>query len=247
MIDISKMEKLPCSETSNGGDLYLDNGILYKFYNAKRSFMDEKERNVNYLREHPLFRPHVIEMFYDNGEFIGYSQEYIDNSKNFREAITDKNLSYERKIELIRDVFSKLRMLHERGIVVGDMHSKNLLYNEDGGYLIDLDEIRFLGVDDFKFEDKYLIKPSSDKPHIKVASPYTDNVKTTIACLSMLVGFDLETLVDDKILHLSVVKDWLNMNMSDIELRDKIFKLLDSKDEVIYFDEILTSKGKGLK
>lgn len=247
MIDVGKMRKLSCSETSNGGDLYLYNGVLYKFYNTNRSFIEEKERNVNYLKEQSLFAPYVIEIFYENGEFIGYSLEYINNSRNFREAIDDNSLSYERKIELINGIFSKLRMLHERGIVVGDMHAQNLLYNDEDSYLIDLDEIRFIGVDDFKFEDKYLIKPCNGKPHINVASPYTDNVKTTIACLSMLVGFDMESLIVDKILNISDVKDWLIRYMDDIQLRNRIFELLDSKDEVIYFDEVLNNKGRGAK
>lgn len=192
--------------SSNGGKLYLEDGILYKFYEDNRSFIEEKERNVLFFKEHPLFSLKIGITFYEGDYFLGFSQEFIPNSRTFKDAIGDESISDNIKMSAVIGVFKKMRMLHEHGILVGDMHSRNIIFDENDGYIIDLDEVRFKGVDDFKFQELYQIQIDEESPRIKVASEYTDNVKATVSALSLLYGFDFEELVVDKVLRIDDLK-----------------------------------------
>lgn len=228
-------------DSNNGGNLYTDYQLLYKLFDDNPCFLDEKERNVHYLYKKRLFHPYVLDILYHGfgkkKRFLGYVQEFIPNAKTFRDGISDQEISYEEKEKIIGDVFDKLRILHAEDKYLGDVHLENFIYNEDGGYIIDLDEIRFQGVDDFNFEDCYLIKPDHNSPAIRIADRYTDNVKTMIASLSFLYGFDLEAIVKNG--TLVDVKQYLECMIEDKEFQGKVFQILDCRDEVTYFDEIL--------
>lgn len=235
------------NEPTNGGNLYLEDGILYKFFEDNRSFIDEKERNVLYFKNNPLFSPKIGITFYEGTEFLGFSQEFIPGCKTFKDAIGDESISYDNKVSAINGVFSKMRTLHENGVLVGDMHSRNIIFNASDGYIVDLDEVRFKGVDDFKFEELYQLKIDENSPHIKVANEYTDNVKATVSALSLLYGVDFEELIHDKILRVDELKDAIEAVISDGDFKAEVFRVLDSKDEVVYFDEVLAKQNTDKK
>ncbi len=234
-------------DSSNGGKLYLEDGILYKFYEDNRSFIEEKERNVLFFKKHPLFSPKIGITFYEGDYFLGFSQEFIPNSRTFKDAIGDESINDSIKRNAVSGVFRKMRMLHEYGVFVGDMHSRNIIFNENDGYIIDLDEVKFKGVDDFKFQELYQIQVDGESPRIKVASEYTDNVKATVSALSLLYGFDFEELVVDKVLRIDDLKRCVGAIISDDDFKGSVFEVLDSKDKVVYFDEVLEKQNKNVK
>ncbi len=225
--------------TNSSANLYLIDGLLYKvFYD--NAFIVEKMRNLTFLIKEKPIKPNAIDLLESDGELVGYIQEFIPCAKTFKEGIDDSN--YELKYKAVLDVFKSIKKIHSLGYVIGDVHSKNFIYNYDGGYLIDLDEIRIPEEDDWKFRDYYLVKKNNRTPNIKKESFYTDNVKATISSLSLLLGFDLEEVVRDESLEtLKIYIDWL---INDDELKNQIFEIFDRSDQVIYFDEILESKAK---
>lgn len=238
------MEKdLLVNEPTNGGSVFLENGILYKFFEDNRCFIEEKERNVLFFKENPMFSPKIGITFYNGTDFLGYSMEYIPGCKTFKDAIGDGEITHDIRVKAINGVYSKLKLLHKCDILVGDMHSRNVIFNNNDGYIVDLDEVRFKGEDDFKFEEFYQLKFSEDSPQIKVASAYTDNIKAMISCLSLLYGVDFEDLIHDKVLRIDELRDAIDVVISDGEFKGDVFRLLDSRDEVIYFDEILAKQN----
>ena len=240
------MEKVTNKRT-NGGSVYRSGESLYKFYDDNNAWIDEKKRNVLYFKNNRLIHPYMEVTFFEGDHFLGFSQEYIENLGTFKDGVSDNRLSGDAKNAIVMSVFQKLKTLHSNGILVGDLHADNIIYNDTEGFIVDLDEVRFKGQDDFKFEEMYQIKPDDGTPHIKVASEYTDNVKATVAALSFLYGFDLEDLIIDKVLKVSMVKEWVSTMISDTDFRQDIYRVLDSRDKVIYFDEVLEKQQNNVK
>ena len=173
--------------------------------------------------------------------------EFISGCRTFKDAIGDEKISHDTRVKAINGVYSKLKQLHKCDIFVGDMHSRNVIFNNDDGFIIDLDEVRFKGEDDFKFEELYQLKFDENSPQIKVASAYTDNIKAMVSCLSLLYGVDFEELVHDKVLRIDELRDTIDVVISDGDFKGEVFKIIDSHDEVIYFDEILAKQNVNKK
>ncbi len=227
--------------TNSSTNLYLIDDQLYKFF-YDNSFIIEKERNIDYLIRHTPIVPKPLRFAYSQDEIIGYTQEFIPRAKTFKEGIEDQN--YDIKYKAVLDVFKSIKKIHECGFIIGDVHSRNFIYNESGGYLIDLDEMRIPKIDDWKFRDYYLVRRHNNSPEIRVESQYTDNVKATIASLSLLLGFDLEeTARDESLDTLKIYIDWL---INDDDTKAQIFELFDNPKQPFYLDDILEGNNKVL-
>ena len=75
-----------------------------------------------------------------------------------------------------------IRVLHSKGIIIGDVHSRNMLYDENGGYLIDLDEIRLKEEENYLFTEYYYVHFHMKDNYLK-SSKNTDNIKASICSL----------------------------------------------------------------
>ena len=222
-------------EYNNGGSLYLVNGYLYKVYDEITYFIEEKERNINFLMTHNIPNsPKIYQKLYKNNEFNGYVMEYIDNSYTFREALK-MNIDFFSKVGAIIDIYKSLRVLHSYNLCLGDIHLSNFLYKDGKGYLIDLDEIRF-PEDNFKFRERYLVKDNIHSKLSKQATFITDNIKVCICSLSFLYNIDLEYIICNY--SLESVRNILRFLMSPKEYKE-IIKVLDVNN-LYYFDEVLT-------
>lgn len=225
-------------EHNNGGTLYLINNFLYKYYNEVNYFIEEKERNINFLMENTIPNtPQIIEKLTKNGEFCGYVMEYINDSKTLREGMKE-NIPEERKLSIIADIYQSLKIIHELGACLGDIHMDNFLFQEDKGFIIDLDEIRFPG-DEFKFRECYLIREHKDAIASKKATRNTDNIKVAICCLSFLYQVDLEEMIIKN--SLQEVKEKLKsmLPLSQYEALEKIFDF----NNLYYLDDIICSSN----
>ena len=209
--------------------LFIQNGILYKVF-SDNSFISEKERNINFLIKNKVPNsPNIFGKLYDKSTFCGYEMEYIPNALSFRQAISE-DIPMDKKIQAVKDIYEAMKFLHVHNIYIGDIHLDNMLITDNGGYLVDLEEVRFPG-DEFKFKQYYLVRPNSKEFKINVPSRYTDNVKLMICSLSLLLGKDLETYVD-RMGH--------DINLE--ELYHNVVLPLNNEDLSSYFEELM--KGK---
>ena len=212
--------------------------LLCKFLDTN-FFIDEVERNIDYLISHHVPHTAVIDdKLYIKKKFSGYSMEYLKNTITFRRA-TSKKISNELKISAIMDIYETIRYLHHHHICFGDVHLDNFLISADGkGYVIDLDYLAFPG-DELKFQQLYCIQKKHDTPYLNEVTPYTDNVKMVISSLSLFMEIDLEKMfVKDGCICLEDIAVFLHQYYSDYEL-DQYFQQLIYQDEVIYFDDFL--------
>ena len=236
MKEIEKYKIKTNDEHNNGGTLYLINNFLYKYYNTVNYFIEEKERNINFLMENPIPNtPKIIKKLTENGEFYGYIMEYIADSKTLREGMKE-NIPEDNKLSIIADIYQALKTIHELGACLGDIHMDNFLFQGEKGFIIDLDEIRFPG-DEFKFRECYLIKEYKDSMVSKKATKNTDNIKVAICCLSFLYQVDLEEIIIKK--SLQEVKEKLKsiIPLPQYEAITKIFDL----NHLYYLDDIICS------
>ncbi len=239
---LNGLKKIDGCRSSNVG-LYLNasEDVLYKIYTNSDTFdLDIVERNIKFLKEHNLFRPRVIDILYDeNGFFIGYSQEYIRDAKTFVDGISDENLTMERKFEIIYNVFRSIRKIHSYCGWIGDVHSRNLLYTDEGGFLIDLDDLRFDRDDNMPLSELYYVYEDYDSSYLE-SSPRTDNIKATLSALSVLYGFEFEDIIYDKSLH--EIMTYLSYFTDDDELLEDFKKIFFDKDNILYFDDVLRKR-----
>lgn len=200
MINITRkeLEKLPVISASghnNGGTIYIkDDETLYKVFHNSYFFIDEKERNADFLIRATLSCPKPIDKIYIDGEFYGYSEPYIKNAKSFLAAIKENNNDIDKET-IISDVFRQLQELHQYEVYLGDVHLDNFIFDESHGYIIDLDDIRFKDIDNFKFTEFYLLRNNKNSNMQKMANERSDIMKTFICCLSFYYNTDLESLV----------------------------------------------------
>ena len=217
---------------------------LYKFFTDYKC-NEERKRNIQFFRENPMFSPKINYTFNSGNILLGYSMEFIPGCITFKDAIGDESYSHEDKVKAINGIFSKLKMLHKCDILVGDMHAQNIMFNGQDGYIVDLDEVRFKE-DANKFESTYKLQ-SEDGTVIDEESYYTDNVKATVCALSLLYGVDFEDIMHHGTMKISDLKAAIDVVISDGDFKGDVFKLLDSRDEVIYFDDVLVKQNTNTK
>ncbi|HIS38062.1 MAG TPA: hypothetical protein IAB45_00930 [Candidatus Onthousia faecavium] len=227
---------------NNGGNLYKANEeILYKVFKDFYAFQDEVERNIDFQIDNPIPNtPRIYDKLFIDGKFSGYSMEYIHNSITFREAI-NKGIDQQTKLQAIEDVYTALKFLHQNNIFLGDIHSDNFLINADGhGYIIDLDYMRF-PLDEYKFQQCYVIKPNDNAYKENIASKYTDNAKLMISSLSPLLDKDLENFIskNDHTINLEEINNKVILPLNDSRL-DDYFMRLQNHEDVEYFSDFLS-------
>ncbi len=243
MIENLERYKIKTNEKhNNGGTLYLINNLLYKYYGEVNYFIEEKERNIDFLIKKIIPNtPRIIEKLEKNGQFCGYIMEHIRDSKTLREGMKE-NIPEDIKLSIIADIYQALKALHELGACLGDIHMDNFLFQGDRGFAIDLDEIRFPG-DEFKFRECYLVKEYKDSMISKKATKNTDNIKVAICCLSFLYQVDLEEIIMNN--SLKEVKEKLRiiLPLSQYKTIEKVFDL----NNLYYLDDIICSTNAHIK
>ena len=129
--------------------------------------------------------------------------------------------------------------MHSFDVFLGDIHSDNMLVKDGRGYLIDLEEIRFLG-DEFKFKQCYLVRPNNNSSKINIPSKYTDNVKLMICSLSLLLGDDLEKYIDSMRyeINLETIYYEVILLLQNDDLSDYFEKMMEG-NFIEYFSDFL--------
>lgn len=196
-MDYNKINELPSLRKDNyfGEEIFIENDETLIKIIEKDSL-----ESLSYLAEIPEHE-HVIKPF-DVGKII-YSLPPESNSKQYstyyrmrylKETKTllnmyKENISYEQKMEYAKQLFSALQFLHQY-IVIGDIHSRNLLVDEKNAYIIDLDDFKKKGT--FKQIDcLYYINIL----RILGNNKYTDIIKMYIECLSLILEINLDKFI----------------------------------------------------
>ena len=226
-------------------ELSTDGISLGKFFNDYKN-NDERIRNIKFFRENPMFSPKINYTFSSGNLLLGYNMEFIPGCITFKDAIGDDSYTHEDKLRAITGVFDKLKALHKCDILIGDMHAQNIMFNSEDGYIVDLDEVRFLEEDAGKFDSAYHLV-SEDGTVIEEESFYIDNVKATVCCLSLLYGVDFEDIMHHGVLKITDLKEAIDTIISEKDFKEDIFSMLDSKDVVVYFDEVLAKQNVSKK
>lgn len=226
---------------NNEGNLYIANeATIYKIFRDLYSFQSEIERNITFQINTPIPNtPRIYDKLFKEEIFSGYSMECLQNVKTFRAAI-NSHISPEAKQKGCQDIYTALKFLHQYSIFLGDIHLDNFLISPTGnGYITDLDYMRFPG-DEYKFTQCYLIRPNSKANKINIASTYTDNIKVMISCLSLLLGIDLENLIDPNSHAINIEELYyqiiLPLNQPDL---NEYFKRIQNQEEVEYFSDYM--------
>lgn len=229
------------SMVATNSSLDVADDSLYKFF-TDYNCNDERKRNIQFFRDNPMFSPKINFGFNSGSTLLGYSMEFIPGCITFKDAIVEEDISHDDKLKAINGIFSKLKLLHKCDIIVGDMHSQNIMFNSQDGYIVDLDEVRFLGDDPGKFDSAYHLV-LDDGTVIEEENFYTDNVKTTICALSLLYGVDFEDIMHHGKIRIPDLKMAIDTVISDGDFKGEIFSLLDNTDKVVYFDDILAKQN----
>ena len=242
--DLEKYSVLKSDGYNTDSTIYIvDDHTLYKIFKDDYIFYDEKVRNIKFLLDKEI--PYAItpeDIIVIDGKVWGYKMLYLKDSKTLRKGIQDIETSLEDKAMIIKKIYIALRGLHDLGIFLGDIHLDNFLYSNDSGFIIDLDDIRFL-FEQHNNRSYYFVKTASDKNSLAIEDQYTDNLKAMIYSLSFLLNIDLETMVKKGNLMDSIRE--LNLP-EDVELY--ISAVIDSgKEEILYFDDIVDFVVESLK
>ena len=247
--DLKNIKKLGFgSETFNsGGNIYqYSDDVLYKIVD-EYFFRDEIERNVDYLMCHDV--PCTVKIYdkiYFNDNFFGYSMRYLKNAVTFRTA-TYLKIDFDKAIDAVQCIYQAMRYLHDRNILIGDLHLDNMMIDNCGyGYLIDLDYMVFPG-DEYKFRKLYDIKYRRDGYRVSLSSKNTDNVRAMICALSIIFGIDLESKFRYYFeINLESMYDGFIQSLHLNNLSDYFLRIVSGED-VEYFDEFLEDNYSKLK
>ena len=222
--------------------IYYDSEYIYKIVDSKLFFPKQFERNIEYLINNPLPNsPRIYEKILMDGEFYGYVTEYIKDGLTFREAL-NSDLTEQDRAKAIIDIHECLKTLHANNITIGDIHLDNLLIQENKGYIVDLDYMRFKGEEKL-FNSCYDIKQKNNLDKITEASVYSDITKIMLLSLSLLIKMNLESLVNnlDKSIHLENIFDIVIQSTHNNKLINYFERVMNG--EAIYFDDFLIENG----
>lgn len=80
-------------------------------------------------------------LVYLDMNFIGYFMENAGIS--LREYILENNVSIQKRIELLKKIRTNLGILHDSGVIHGDLQPKNILINGDNVKIGDMNSVSF--------------------------------------------------------------------------------------------------------
>jgi len=123
-----------------------------------------------------------------NSRVVAEFQHLLNPPQVLAMRFGQKTLTERQKYELLRRVASALSFLHERGVCVGDMSPKNMLFSLNGSpsiYFIDCDAMRVKGVSlTQQLETPGWAVPTGEER----ATVYSDRYKLGLLTLRLILG-----------------------------------------------------------
>lgn len=197
IMDYEVLKKLPTLDTT-----YHSNGEIYVESSEKlvKICDDNNFEIVKFLVSLPehehVIKPSELGVVLYSKDFderksytnCCYRMNFLNNAKTIL-SLYKSSISYEDKMIYARQLFSALQFLHQY-IVVGDIHSENILISDGKAYMIDLDDSRRLK--EFKqIECQCYINFLRSFGNTK----YTDIIKMYLECLSFILGINFSSFI----------------------------------------------------
>ena len=161
--------------------LYLYEESLIKIFNQKDYELIKnkiaKLEIISDIKEDIIKPTHLV---YMNNNVIGYTMDY---KKGYIKAKNIKFKTKNARIKILENILNQLEILHKYGIIYGDIHRSNIIYNmKNEAYLCDLDNVRIGNLD---FDILYMI-PKIYRRRISEIDEYMDNYMFNIIIASIL-------------------------------------------------------------
>ena len=200
--------------------LYLYEGSLIKIFNQKDYELIKnkiaKLEIISDIKEDIIKPTHLV---YMNNNVIGYAMDYKKGYKNTKKT---SHMSKKTKLKVLNNTLDQLNILHKYGIIYGDLHRSNILYNKKGkSYLCDLDNTRIGNLD---FDILYIV-PKVYVWKISEIDEVMDNYMFNIITSSILYNHHelkaLEYMRHNKESFKNLNDDYLNIINAMTSLNNK--------------------------
>ncbi|HOO68481.1 MAG TPA: hypothetical protein PLC53_03850 [Bacilli bacterium] len=243
--ELHALKKFKPSGLNCSSDFYFyDDKTLYKIYTDGIYVNEIEKMNViNMLKCKDIGKAVVpintIKIEGLRGCVIdGHSMNYIQSSTMFSDFDERIPLSLSIKIKIIRDIFYSLKILHEMGLYIGDIHLDNLIHDRINGYLIDFEGARTLESQRRNYRSYYCLDDLKESSTAIGENQNTDNIKTMVCALSFMLGINLEYFLRENGIE-AFIKLINKLSLGDRCKKDiiNIFHNLDGECE--YFDDTL--------
>lgn len=228
------------------------------------------ERNITYLTN--CNYPNYVgpkQLCYVDGILVGYIIPKLTNFHTYQHYINkedENSISIEDRLNIISDLFTHLRAVHQDGKLIGDIHLDNLLYKTNEfsecdikqGLVCDLDDYFWIGEDRHCRQFYKLVPRYGYEDMIITPTIAADNIKATICALSLLYHQDFERHVynpcpeEEVYQSIYILLKELKKVIADESFYDEVEKILNNYyglEPITYFDEIapMILKSKTLK
>ena len=197
-VDYKSLKLVRKITTGRDGNIYLtsDNRILKMFTSNSFTFIKDREETLKSLKKMDL--PEVVKpknLVYYDGIFVGYIMDYLPEGDSLNSKLNE--LSFEEKIDKIKEIEDVVRSLHKKNIYVCDLNLDNMFFDKNG-------KITLIDCDSFVVKNNVI--------NTMVANKYKDPKNKIVSEKSDLYAFAVRTL---EILFNLRIPD--NSNIVDIE------------------------------
>ncbi len=132
--------------TNTHSKTYLKDGVYYKvFNNVFKSDIDNMTRKLCYINNLGINDQILLGKVDVDGSIVGYAYE-VPNYKDNKEMNVCSN-NTKKKIKELEALKNKINILHENGIIHGDIKTKNIVLNNGEVLFRDLDNVSINGSD----------------------------------------------------------------------------------------------------
>lgn len=123
---------------------YLKDGVYYKiFKNAYKSDIETKIDKIKYINELGIKDQIVLGTIEIDGSIVGYAYE-VPNYKDNKDIDICSN-NTKKKIKELEALKNKINILHDNGIIHGDIKIKNVVLNNGEALFRDYDNVSVNG------------------------------------------------------------------------------------------------------
>lgn len=197
-VDYKSLKLVRKITVGRDGNIYLtsDNRILKMFTSNSFTFIKDREETLKSLKKMDL--PEVVKpknLVYYDGIFVGYIMDYLPEGDSLNSKLNE--LSFEEKIDKIKEIEDVVRSLHKKNIYVCDLNLDNMFFDKNG-------KITLIDCDSFVVKNNVI--------NTMVANKYKDPKNKIVSEKSDLYAFAVTTL---EILFNLRIPD--NSNIVDIE------------------------------
>ena len=182
-IDYKSLKLVKKIASGRSGNIYLteDGKILKMFKSSSFTYVKDREETLKYIKnidDNEVIKPKNL-VYYD-GVFVGYIMEYLPNGDALWNKI--ENLSFEEKIDKIKELENVMKKLHKKHIYICDLNPDNIFFDDDGN-------VKLIDCDAFVIKENVINTSVANKykdPLNKVVSEKTDLYAFAVTVLELL-------------------------------------------------------------